>query len=117
MVTILEMLPKLGESAGKSTKWTFFEAMEKLGIKSYTQVTVQEIADDYVRFQRADGKMDIIPNVTNVVIATGVIANKEIYEQIKASKLVPTVLNIGDSKKPRTIQEAIEEGFKAALKI
>ncbi len=116
-VTILEMLAKLGESVAKSTKWTLFEAMDKLGIKTYTQVAVQEIADDYVRFQNADGKMDIIPNVTNVVIAAGMAANKDVFDQIKASNLIPTVLNVGDSKKPRTMEEAIEEGFKAALKI
>jgi 2,4-dienoyl-CoA reductase (NADPH2) len=116
-VTILEMLPKLGESAGKSTKWTLLEAMDKVGIKNYTQVVVQEIADDYVRFQHADGRMDMIPNVTNVVIAAGVAANKEVYDQIQKGGLIPTVINIGDSKKPRTMEEAIEEGFKAGLKI
>ena len=116
-VTILEMLPKLGRSIGRSSRWTFFKAMEKLGIKTYTQVAVQEIADDYVRFQHADGKMDMIPNVTNVVIAAGVSANKEVYDHMKADNLVQTVINIGDSKKPRTMEEAIAEGFKAGLKI
>ncbi|OLS15146.1 MAG: NADH:flavin oxidoreductase [Promethearchaeota archaeon CR_4] len=116
-VTILEMLPRLGVSIGRSTRWTFLKALEKLGIKSYTQVTIQEIADDYVRFQNADSKTEIIPNVTNVVVAAGVSADKEVYDHIKTKNLVQTVINIGDSKKPRTMEEAISEGFRAALKI
>ncbi|HMF34737.1 MAG TPA: FAD-dependent oxidoreductase, partial [Candidatus Lokiarchaeia archaeon] len=116
-VHILDMLPRLGGSVGKTTRWTFLDTMEKLNINEYTSVKISEIGDDYLEYEDQEGQVGRITDLTNVILAAGVGPNKVIYEQIKASGLVQKVYNIGDSKEPATMKEAIEAGFKTGMKI
>ncbi|GAB4312170.1 MAG: FAD-dependent oxidoreductase [Promethearchaeota archaeon] len=118
-VTVLEALPKAGGGFGKSTKWTMLGRMDRLGIKVVTGVRITEIRADEVVYVKAQSQV-VIPGVDSVVLATGVKANAEVFEQLKSLKAqgkVAKVYRVGDAKKPQTMLEAIHGGFKLALKI
>ena len=59
----------------------------------------------------------VLENVDTFVLATGVKSNTDLYEKVKASNPSFKMFNIGDSKEPRTMLEAIHEGFQAAYNL
>ena len=95
----------------------FSTRLTELNINTHINVNITEIGEDYIEFETEDGIKERILSLTNVIIAAGVESNKEIYEHIKTSRLVKRIINVGDSKKPATMKEAIEDGFKTGRKI
>ena len=58
-----------------------------------------------------------IDNIDTFILATGVKSNTDLYEKVKASNPSYKLFNIGDSKEPRTMVEAIHEGFETAYNL
>ena len=56
-------------------------------------------------------------NVDTFILATGVKSNTDLYEKVKATNPSYKMFNIGDSKEPRTMLEAIHEGFETAYNL
>lgn len=112
-VTILEMLPKIGSNIGNTTRWTVLGDMKYYGIESIPNATVKEIMNDKVIYE-IDGEEKSI-DCDTVVIATGVKPNNKLNEELKGK--VKDLRLIGDAKNPRKALDAIEEGFKAAIRI
>jgi len=44
-------------------------------------------------------------------------SNTDLYEKVKATNPSYKMFNIGDSKEPRTMMEAIHEGFETAYNL
>ncbi len=78
-----------------------------------TNTTVEEITKEGVKVSR-EGVTSFIKGDA-VVLAVGFKANYTLDEKIR--ERVPEVYSIGDCVKPRTIKEAIEEGFHIGRKI
>ncbi|MHA1439432.1 MAG: oxidoreductase [Promethearchaeota archaeon] len=114
-VTILEKLPKCGANLGKTTKWVLLEKCQKLGVKIITGVNVKEIGENYVSYMDAQEQEQIINDVDAVYYATGVRPNDSLFKEIKNLKI--PVQKIGDARKPATVLEAVERGYKMANKI
>ena len=115
-VTVLEKLPKAGLSIGKTTKWVLLDKCDKLGVKILTGVNITEIGEDYVSFTDALGNDQMLNNVDAVYYATGIKPNIDLYNKIKQLNKF-SVEKIGDARKPATIMEAIERGYKVANRI
>ena len=58
-----------------------------------------------------------IDNVDTFILATGVTSNSDHYEKVKASNPSYKIFNVGDSKEPRTMAEAVHEGFEVAYNL
>lgn len=137
-VIMLEYLPKIGSSIGKSTKWVFLDELKKLGIEVHANVNVKEIKGKEIVYEDRElpsekptespidtptGKVHTITDVDNVLLATGVVPNQslgdkliEFLKTVDASK-TPKIKYLGDAKKVGTILDAIHSGFKAAHKL
>jgi len=115
-VTVLEKLPKAGLSIGKTTKWVLLDKCDKLGVKIITGASVNEIGDNYVNYTDSLCKDQIINDVDSVYYATGIKPNIELYDSLKELNKYP-VEKVGDVRKPATIMEAIEHGYKVANRI
>jgi 2,4-dienoyl-CoA reductase (NADPH2) len=114
-VTVLEMLPKAGQSLGKSTKWALLDKCDMLGVDIFTNVDVEEIGADYVQYKDAKETIHTLDNVDAVYYATGVSPNDAIYEQVK--ELGIDAHKIGDARKPETIVEAVARAYKIANRL
>ena len=114
-VTILEMLPKAGLSLGKSTKWALLDKCDMMGVNIITSAKVTEIGEDYVTYSDSKEVEHNIEGVDAVYIAAGVKPNDELFKQIKALKI--KVQKAGDVRKPATVMEAVERGYKVANSI
>jgi 2,4-dienoyl-CoA reductase-like NADH-dependent reductase (Old Yellow Enzyme family)/NADPH-dependent glutamate synthase beta subunit-like oxidoreductase len=130
-VSLLEYMPKIGSSIGKSTKWVFLDELDHLGVKLHTYVDIYEFKDNSVFFKSRvteDGDKEVkgqIDNVDTIILATGVKPNRDMFNKFKeivknkASelKVKPDVKILGDAKRVGTILDAVHSGFKAAWKL
>jgi len=103
-VTILEILPRLGTNVGLTTRGTITGA----NITKFEERTIQ---------YELDKDTKVLEDIDTVILATGVKPNKELHDKVKEANPSFMIAKIGDCKKPRTMMEAIHEGFKAAFKL
>lgn len=112
-VTIIEARERIGQDFGRGNRWVFMADIRQLGIKVVTKAEVIAITDLGVTV-KIDDKEQVIPADT-VVLALGSRSNTRLYEEIKGK--VADLYLIGDAQKPRTILDAIHEGFELACRI
>jgi 2,4-dienoyl-CoA reductase (NADPH2) len=112
-VTIIEMLPRIGQDFGKGNRWVFMGDIKRMGIKTITKAEVKEITPEGVKVKIGDQEQ-LIPADT-VVLAVGAQPNNRLYNEIKDK--VPETYLIGDAQKPRKTLDAIHEGFEVACRI
>jgi 2,4-dienoyl-CoA reductase (NADPH2) len=108
-ITVVEMLKKLGQDIGTSTRWTILQDVNRMGIKTLPRTQAKEITREGVIAER-DGK-DLFLKGDTVVIAAGARPDNRLYEKLKGG--VAEVHLIGDAKSPRKVLEAVAEGFEA----
>jgi 2,4-dienoyl-CoA reductase (NADPH2) len=106
-VTVVEMLGRLGQDLGRSTRWTIMQDLWRLSVKTMPHTRAKEITAAGVIVDRG-GKEDLIRGDT-VVIATGAKAANALYEKLRGR--VPEIYLIGDAKTPRKALEAVAEGL------
>ena len=107
-ITVVEMLKKIGQDIGTSTRWTILQDLARLGVKTMTNTRAKEITAAGVIVEREGDEM-LIPGDT-VVIAAGAKPVNSLYEKIKSQ--VQEVYLIGDAKTPRKALEAVAEGLE-----
>ncbi len=112
-VTVVEMLRKLGQDIGISTRWIILQDLTRLGVKILTKARAKEITPQGVIIQREE-KEEFIPADT-VILATGVKPVNALYEHLQNK--VKEVYLIGDAKEPRRALEAVAEGLAIAREI
>ncbi|MCL4233720.1 MAG: FAD-dependent oxidoreductase [Deltaproteobacteria bacterium] len=113
-VAIVEMLAKVGEDIGKSTRWSMMQDLKRLRVDVRKKTKVLSIEADGVRVQSPESIEELLP-CKNVVIAVGHVAENALVERFSAAGL--PVQAIGDAKTPRRAIDAIEDGFQAAWAI
>jgi 2,4-dienoyl-CoA reductase (NADPH2) len=106
-ITVLEMLKRVGQDIGRSTRWSILQDLSRLGVRSLTKARAKEITDRGVMIER-EGREELIPADT-VVLATGAKMSNNLYDQIQGR--VKEIHVIGDAKSPRKALEAVAEGF------
>lgn len=104
---MVEMLNRLGQDLGRSTRWTIIQDLWRLSVKTMTHTRAKEITDAGVIVDRA-GREDLIRGDT-IVVATGAKAVNALYEKLQGR--APEVYLIGDAKSPRKALEAVAEGL------
>ncbi|MBN2098026.1 MAG: FAD-dependent oxidoreductase [Dehalococcoidia bacterium] len=112
-VTILEMLDRIGQDMGPTTRSSMRFALRQHDVKVATKATARCITEKGVIYEH-EGKEDLAEADT-VVIATGSKAETGLYDALQGA--LPEVYRIGDCIKARTCCEAIEEAALIARKI
>ncbi len=112
-VTIMEMLDRIGNDMGPTTRSSIRFALRLHNVEVITQATAKRISPAGVIYQR-DGKEELAEADT-VVIATGSKPEGAIYDAVQG--LAAEVYRIGDCFEARTACEAIEEGALVARQI
>jgi 2,4-dienoyl-CoA reductase (NADPH2) len=112
-ITVVEMLNKIGQDIGPSTRWTILQDLARLGVRTLTKASAKEITGQGVVIDRG-GREELIAGDT-VVLATGAKSVNSLVDRIKGR--VPETYVIGDAKSPRKALEAVAEGFEAGRTI
>ncbi len=115
-VTIIEVLPRIGTNVGRSTRGFLMGYLNKLGINVITSANIEKFDGNTIQYE-VGSDTKVLENVDTFILATGVTPNKALHDEIKSSNPKFKIYKIGDCKKPRTMLEAIHEGFKTAYKL
>ena len=107
-----------GKELATKVHWLIREPMlsrlKYKGVTIVTGVEYQEITDAGVVISTATGEKKVIEADT-VVLAAGSTPNNELAEALNGK--VDRVVLVGDCVEPRSIMEAIAEGFRAGLNV
>ncbi len=112
-VTILEMLDRIGQDMGPTTRSSVRFALRQHEVNVITRATARRITQSGVAYEH-DGKEEI-EEADTVVIAVGSRPETALYDSVR--QMIPEVYRIGDCVKARTACEAIEEAALLGRKI
>jgi len=114
-VTVLEMLDRIGQDMGPTTRSSVRFALRLHEVKVVTKATARRITEAGVIYER-DGREEL-EEADTVVIAAGSVPEAGLYDDLQAALPDVQVYRIGDCVKARTACEAIEEAALLARKI
>ncbi len=112
-VTILEMLERIGQDMGPTTRSSVRFELRLHNVKVVTKATARRITEAGVVYEH-EGKEELAEADT-VVIATGSKSEGGLFDALQGA--VPEVYRVGDCVKARTACEAIEEAALIGRKI
>jgi NADPH-dependent 2,4-dienoyl-CoA reductase/sulfur reductase-like enzyme len=112
-VILVEILPEIATGSDADTKTYFSLKFQKNGVKVYTDTELRRVDRKTAILQKGNEEIKI--QVETVVFAVGAEPNDGLYNELISSG--SSVIKVGDCVKPRTLLEAIQEGFKAGRAI
>ncbi|OGN92708.1 MAG: hypothetical protein A2Z75_01490 [Chloroflexi bacterium RBG_13_50_10] len=113
-VTIMRRGPELATKVHGLIREPMLGRLKYKGASILTGVEYQEITDAGVVIKTATGEQKVIEADT-VVLAAGSTPNTELVAALKGK--VAQVLSVGDCVEPRSMMEALGEGYKAGLTV
>jgi 2,4-dienoyl-CoA reductase-like NADH-dependent reductase (Old Yellow Enzyme family)/NADH dehydrogenase FAD-containing subunit len=110
-VTMVEMLPMIGNGLDPITKNDTTQKMKKYNVRQMTNTALQQVCNDKFVVLTPEGEMEDIP-FDYGFICLGMRANTPVLSEIEKafSDTEIEVVNIGDSKRARRIIEGTTEG-------
>ncbi|NOQ18780.1 MAG: hypothetical protein GQ571_02300, partial [Desulfobacterales bacterium] len=112
-VTVFEMLSRIGQDVGKSTRWMLFDNLKRFKVSVKTGTTVTSIRKGTVKFKKDDKEEEM--QFDHVVLASGSQSVPGLSAKVK--KLGIPFATVGDGIRPGKLNEAIHGGFLAAVNI
>lgn len=112
-ITILEMTETLGKELHSTRLQLMLERIDKAGIKLFTLARLTAVQGKNVKVETPGGVITLGP-FDFIIFATGYKSNNQLASEVNQDQAVSV---IGDAVLPRTIFEAIKEGFDAALNL
>ena len=112
-VTVLEMLPRVGQDLGQTSRWVLLKELRSLGVSTLTGAKVIEIKPGEVVYQSGE-KTQSLP-CDSVVLALGSRSVDGLGAKLEKSGL--WVRKVGDCVSPRKVMDAVHEGFLAAREL
>jgi NADPH-dependent 2,4-dienoyl-CoA reductase/sulfur reductase-like enzyme len=109
-VTIIEMMAQLAEGKTINNVLAIGALLAQKNVEVMTETKLIEIASDGVVVERHGQRQKLVAD--SVVIATGFTPDLSLRDALEEG--VEEVVAVGDCAKPRTILDAIWEGFHAA---
>ena len=110
-VTMVEMLPLIGNGLDPVSKCDTNAKMAKYGVKQRTNTALQEVQNDRFIVKNPEGEIEELP-FDYGFICLGMRANTPVFGELEEafSDTNVEIVNIGDSKRARRIIEGTEEG-------
>ncbi|MDP2719159.1 MAG: NAD(P)/FAD-dependent oxidoreductase [Dehalococcoidia bacterium] len=112
-VTILEIMPRFAMDVGRLTRWNLLGDLRKMGVKMEGNVDSKEIT--FLGVRGVKKGEHVFYDADTVIIATGMRGDNSLAKELEGK--VPKVIAVGDCIRARKIMEAVEEGFRAGLKV
>ncbi|HOP48030.1 MAG TPA: FAD-dependent oxidoreductase [Desulfobacteraceae bacterium] len=107
-VTIVEMIPGIAQDA-LTIKAILLTRLTESGVEMITETKIIEITDDGVTGIEK-GRNIININGDKVVLATGLVSETRLYDELKG--LAHEIYVIGDALEPRRVGKATSEGYR-----
>jgi len=111
-VTVTRRGPEMAMGMGPFLRPALLNRLSAKEVTLLTGVTYNEITPQGLRLTTKEGQAKTIEADT-IVLAAGAVSNNKLYDELENK--VPVVNLVGDCAEPRTIREAIADGFLVAL--
>jgi len=111
-VTIMRRGSELATRVNPFTRVPLIGRLQTKGVSILTEVEYEEVAGVGVVVRTKEGERRIIEADT-VVLAAGAMPNTELLSSIQG--MVSQVFSVGDCVEPRSMREAIADGYQAGL--
>jgi 2,4-dienoyl-CoA reductase (NADPH2) len=112
-ITVIEMMDRMAENVGRTSRWSLMKSLRLMGVDLRTKTKLVEIKDQEIIAENEEGRISIPADT--VVMAVGAVSVNTLAD-IGTSGETQVVV-IGDAKSPRKINDAVLEGFEAALTV
>jgi 2,4-dienoyl-CoA reductase (NADPH2) len=112
-ITIIEMVNRVGQDIGKSTRWAMMQDIKKLNVDIRLEAKALEINSNGIRIEQC-GEVTELPADT-VVLATGSVSCNELRNDLK--KLDIPYKIIGDANRIGLAFNAVHQGYAAGFEI
>lgn len=113
-VTVTRRGSEMVLGVGPVLRSFFLDRLLTKGITLLTGVTYHEVNPRGLLLTTKEGGIKIIEADT-IILAAGAIPNRKLYGELKGK--VPEIHLVGDCAEPRSIREAITDGFRVAWEI
>jgi len=112
-VTIVDMVPRLAENVGRTSRWSLLKRLRLMGVELRPNTRLLEVTDDSVIVDTEEGEQSIPADT--VVLAVGAVPVNDLAREVEGDGI--EVITIGDAVEPRKMSDAIFEGFERALQL
>jgi len=112
-VTVLEMLPRVGNDIDLWNRWVILDRMAASAIQMEPNTQGVEITEKGVEAM-TQGKPRFFPCDT-VVLAVG--AKEDNALGLALEGKIPGLYKVGDCLKPQKVKQAVEDGFNVGLEV
>ena len=106
-VVLVEMLERLGQDIGKSTRWTMLQELKRFGVQVRTKTRALEIGAPGVKVD-CGGEEQFLP-ADSVVLAVGSDPYNPLQAELESLGLTCRV--VGDASQPAQAMQAIHAGY------
>ncbi|MCX5861855.1 MAG: FAD-dependent oxidoreductase [Deltaproteobacteria bacterium] len=113
-VTVIEMVRRMAQDVGPSTRWVLLKELEMRGVKLITEAKMKDISTDHIVYTDSKGN-DVTLEADSVVLAMGSRPENSLAQLLESSGVAIRV--IGDAKKCGRIGEAIDDGFALGCEV
>jgi 2,4-dienoyl-CoA reductase (NADPH2) len=112
-VVLLEMIARIGQDIGKSTRWPMLQDADRAGIEMRTATRALEISASSVKVETGSGEEEIAADT--VVLAAGSEGYNPLQEALEKRGIPVQV--VGDARSPAKAFDAVHQGFAAGRNI
>jgi 2,4-dienoyl-CoA reductase (NADPH2) len=112
-VTVYEMLPRVGQDVGKSSRWVLLGELKEFGVRLLTSAKVERIEPHGIVYDH-DGEKKTDPCDT-VILAVGSAPKRTLADALERAGI--PFKSVGDCNAARKIIDAVHEGYVAATEI
>ncbi|MFC1916812.1 FAD-dependent oxidoreductase [Chloroflexota bacterium] len=113
-VTVTRRGPEMALRVGSVLRPFFLDRLLEKGVTLLTGIRYEGVTAEGLTVMTKEGERKTIEADT-IVLAVGSTPDKKLYEEVKGK--VPEIHLAGDCVEPRTIREAIADGYSIGLKI
>jgi len=112
-VTVFEMLSRVGQDVGKSSRWVLMQELRDRNVRILTDAKVEAIEPDGIVYEQLGEKKK--EPFDTVIVAVGSKPVRKLTEALIAAGMHPKT--VGDCNAPRKIIDAVHEGYLAAAEL
>ena len=113
-VTVTRRGPEMALGVGPSLRAFSLDRLRQEGVTLLPGVTYQQVTLDGLVVTTREGETRTI-TADNIILAAGSTPNNKLYQELEGK--VPEIYLAGDCAEPRTIRDAIADGFRTAYQL
>ena len=111
-VTVFEMLPKVGQDVGKTSRWVLLGELQERQVRVLTKAKVEAIEPDHTLVYTLNGEPKR-ETFDTVILAVGSKPTQKLSKQLTEAGL--PFKAVGDTNSPRKVIDAVHEGYLAGV--